>query len=98
MLEKQFEKPLHCFTCLLHIKLPSRHLFDYLDGSRIGPRACSVTIEKALQSYDKNPVVNFEPIESRDPMRSVNINDLNINQKYLYKICLAVTKAHSMII
>ena len=78
--------------CLLHInELPLRHLFGYLDGPTTGPRAFSGTICKALQTCDKNPVVRFEPIELREPLRPVDVDDLSTDQSYLYEICLAVT-------
>ena len=68
LLEKSFKKPIQWFICLLHInELLLRHLFGYLDGLTTGPRAFSDTICKALQTFDKNPVVRFEPTESREP-------------------------------
>ena len=68
-----------------------RHLLSYLDGPTTGPRAFSGTIGKALQTCDKNPVVRFEPIEARKPLRSIAVDDLSTDQKYLYAVCLAVT-------
>ena len=65
-------------------------LFGYLDGPTTGPRAFSGTIGKALQICDKNPVVRFEPIESREPLR-LDVDDLSTDQNYPYEICLAVT-------
>ena len=46
---------------------------------------------KALQTCDRNPVVHFEPTEAREPLRSINVDDLSTDQKYLYAVCLAVT-------
>ena len=84
LLEKSFKKPIQWFICLLHIKeLPLRHLFGYLDSPTTGPRAFSDTIGKALQTCDKNPVVCFEPIESREPLRPIDIDDLSTDQNYL---------------
>ena len=77
LLEKSFNRPIQWFICLLHMKeLPLRHLFGYLGGPTTGPRAFSDTIGKALQTCDKNPVVCFEPIESREPLRPIDIDDL----------------------
>ena len=41
-------------------------------------------IGKALETYDQNLVIDFEPIESQELMDSIKINDLNIDQKYFY--------------
>ena len=71
--------------------MPLRHLFSYLDGPTAGPKAFSGTIGKALQTCDKNPVVRFKPIEAREPLRSIDVDDLSTDQKYLYAVCLAVT-------
>ena len=54
-------------------------------------RAFSGTIGKGLQTCDKNPVVRFEPIESRERLRRVDVNDLSTDENYLYEICLAIT-------
>ena len=92
LLEKSFKKPIQWFICLLHInELPLRHLFGYLIGPTTGPRAFSGAIGKALQTCDKNPVVRFEPIESPEPLRPIDVDDLSTDQNYLYEICLAVT-------
>ena len=92
LLEKSFKKSINWFICLLYInELPLRHLFSYLDGPTTGPRAFSGTIGKALQTCDKNPVVRCEPIEAREPLRSIAVDDLSTDQKYLYAVCLAVT-------
>ena len=92
LLEKSVKKPIHWFICLLDInELPLRHLFSYLDGPTTGPRAFSGTIGKALQTCDKNLVVCFEPIEAREPLRFIDVDDLSTDQKYLYAVCFAVT-------
>ena len=92
LLEKSFKKQIQWFICLLHInELPLRHLFGYLDDPTTGPRAFFGTMGKALQTCDKNPVVRFEPIESRVPFRPTDVDDLSTDQNYLYEICLAVT-------
>ena len=76
----------------MHInELPLRHLFGYLDGPTTSPRAFSGTIDKALQTCNKNPVVCFEPIESRELLRSIDVDDLSTDQNYLSEISLAVT-------
>ena len=62
-----------------------------MDGPTTGPRAFSGTIGKAQQTCDKNPVVRFEPIEARELLRSIDVDDLSTEQKYLYAVCLAVT-------
>ena len=83
LLKKSFNKPIHWFICLLHInKLPWQHLFRYLDYPTAGPRAFFGTIGKALQTCDKNPVFRFEPIEAREPLRSINVDNLRTDQKY----------------
>ena len=76
LLEKSFKKSIQWFIRLLRInELPLRHLLGYLDGPTTGPRAFSGTIGKALQTHDKNPVVRFEPIESREPLRSIDVDE-----------------------
>ena len=90
--EKKIGKPVHWFICLLHInELPLRHLFDNLDGPTTGPKAFSGLLGKALQSCDKKCVVDFETIEFREPLRSIDVDGLSTDQNYLYKICIAVT-------
>ena len=92
LLEKSFKKPTQWFICLLHInELPLRHLFRYLNGPTTGPTAFSGAIGKAFQTCDKNPVVRFEPIESREPLQLTDVDDLSTDQNYLYEICLAVS-------
>ena len=76
----------------MHInELSLLHLFSYWTVPKTGPRAFSGTIGKALQTCDKNPVVHFEQIEAREPLRSINVDDLSTDQKYLYAVCRAVT-------
>ena len=67
------------------------HLFSYLDGLTTGPRGFSGTIGEALHTCDKNPVVRFEPTKAREPLCSINVDDLSTDQKYLNAVCLAVT-------
>ena len=76
----------------MHInELSLLHLFSYLDGPTTGPRAFSGTIGKALQTCDKNPGVRLEPIEAREPLRSIHVADLSTDKKYLCAVCRAVT-------
>lgn len=49
---------------MLHAnELPLRHLLLFLDGQTAGPRGFSGEIGKLLETCDKLPVVQFQPIE-----------------------------------
>ena len=41
----------------------------------------------------QKPVVRFGPIEAIEPLRSIDVDDLKNDQKYLYAVCLALTSA-----
>ena len=78
LIDKTIEKPVQWFICLLHInELPLRHLFDYLEGPTTEPRIFSRTIDKALQTCDKRPVISFEQFPARQKLRNLDVNALS---------------------
>lgn len=91
LLERQMNRPLHWFICLLHAnELPLRHLFNALDGCTSGPNTYAGVIGKLLQHCEDLPVVEFEKIETVLP--EIDANILSTDQKYLLQICVAVTQ------
>ena len=90
LLEKRLNIPLQWIICLLHMnELPFRHLFLHIDGSTSGPQTFSETIGKDLENCEKRPIVQFQPIPAVLP--EVSAEDMSAEQKYLYRIVLAVT-------
>ena len=75
-------------------KLPLRNLISQLDGPTTCLRALSCAPGKSLQTCNKNPVVLFEPIESREPLQSVDVDDLSSDQNHLDDVYLAVTSGY----
>lgn len=56
--------PLQWAVCPLHfIELPSRHLFEHLDGVTTGPKTFSGLIGQQLNSCEKLPEIHFQPID-----------------------------------
>lgn len=84
------QRPLQWFICLLHFnELPYRHLFENLDGITTGPASFSGPIGKKLIGCEKNPVVEYEPIQSKS---SIDITKANLSkdQQYLLDIVKAI--------
>lgn len=90
LLEKRLNKPLQWIVCLLHMnELPFPHLFHHLDGKTSGPQTLTGPIGKSLDNCEKRPIVQYQPIPTELP--EVSAEDLSSDQKYLYRIVLAVT-------
>lgn len=89
--EQRLTKPVHWFVCMLHLnELPLRHIFKMLDGESTSPKAFSGLIGKKLQSCDRMPIVSFKKISTSN-LPEVDFKDLSTDQKYLYRICAAVS-------
>ncbi|CAH0547181.1 unnamed protein product [Brassicogethes aeneus] len=89
-LELQIKIPLQWFICQLHAnELPFRHLFEHLDGRTTGPSQYMGSIEKSLENCEVRSVVDFIPVIGFLP--EVNSDDLSTYQRYLNKICQAVS-------
>lgn len=91
-LELHYNKSLHWFVCLLHTnELPLRHLFTSLDGATHGPKSFGGPIGKSLKECAQ-PVIKFKPIEGHEgyPLPEIDLKELSNDQKYLYKMVLAV--------
>lgn len=90
LLEKRVSRPLQWIICLLHMnELPFRHLFEHLDGKTSGPQTFSGPIGKNLENCEKRPVIQYQSIPGVLP--NVSAEDITADQKYLYRIVLAVT-------
>lgn len=90
LLEKQLNRPLQWFVCLLHAnELPLRHLFTSLDGTTTGPNSFSGNIGKKLEKCLDLKVEAFQPIPIELP--EMNIDLLSTDQKYLYQMCSAIS-------
>lgn len=88
-IEVRCQRPMQWFICLLHFnELPYKHLFEHLDGTTTGPASFSGPIGKQLPSCEKNPVVDFVPIQSE--VITINKTDLSKDQQYLLHIIRAV--------
>lgn len=90
LLEVKLDRPLHWFICMLHAnELPLTSMLK-LDGTTSGPKAFSGPIGKAIQSCENLPVIKFTAIEG-NIFPEVDFEDLSTDQKYMYKMCIAVT-------
>lgn len=89
LLEKRFNRPLQWIVCLLHMnELPFRHLFQHMDGKTSGPQTFAGPIGKLLENCEERSVVQYQPIPGELP--DVTVEELSVDQKYLYQIVLAV--------
>ncbi|GBN74244.1 hypothetical protein AVEN_95791-1 [Araneus ventricosus] len=61
-----------------------------MDGCTKGPYSYSGRIGLLLKECEKNPVVKFDQIEPLQPLDLKDIKKLSTDQKYLYRICLAI--------
>ena len=90
ILEERLQRPLQVVICLLHLnELPLRALMDLLDGPTKGPKLFAGPIGKAIENFEKQPVVDFEPIQGNLP--EWEPSDLSTDQQYLWEICQAVS-------
>ena len=89
LLEKRIGRPVHWFVCQLHgVELLLRHVFEHVDGRKIGPKGFCGPISKSLVDCEKLPVIKFEKIEAEIP--EVDAKLLSSDQKYLKEISEAV--------
>ena len=95
-LEVLLNKPLQWSICLLHCnELPLQHILTILDGTTRSPDSFSDPIGKLLGTdVSEWPVVGFKRIQKTNfaILPDKVIEDLSADQKYAYKICLAVSK------
>ena len=93
-LEMMLGKPLHYLICQLHgNELPFRAVFYFYDGKTKGPEHWSGPVGSSIKANVSSlPVVSFQTIPSPDfpSLPDVVVDDLSWDQKYLYRICLAV--------
>ena len=93
-LEMMLGKPLHYLICQLHgNELPFRAVFYFYDGKNKGPQHWRGPVGTSIKdTVSSLPVVAFQPISSPDfpTLSSELVEDLSWDQKYLYRICLAV--------
>jgi len=74
-------------------ELPLRHLFQQLDGGTSGATTFTGPIGKAVQLCENNAVVQFVAITDGEPLPDLLqhvIDDLRIDQQYLYRIICAI--------
>ncbi|GBL94047.1 hypothetical protein AVEN_185019-1 [Araneus ventricosus] len=65
-IENNVGRPLQWIICLLHFnELPFCHIFQHIDGQTARSKSFSWPIEQQLSCYEKLPVVDYEPIDSR---------------------------------
>ncbi|KAF2898530.1 hypothetical protein ILUMI_07645 [Ignelater luminosus] len=77
------------FICKLHFnELPFRYVFARLDGTTSGPKSFNGTTEKQLTRCEKQAVVKFEPISSKEIL--VTKSDIRKDQLYLLEIVQAM--------
>lgn len=96
-IEKHLKKPLQWIICQLHAnELPLRHLFQHLDGKTSGPNGFSGSLGKQLEICHKLPIVEFARIESNLPYLKNEV-ELSTDQKYLYEMCLSISKGNCSI-
>lgn len=93
-LEMMLGRPLHYCICQLHgNELPFRALFYYYDGKPDGPEHWSGPVGKSIKNKVASlPVVAFQAVQSADfpDLPEAIIADLSWDQKYLYRICMAL--------
>ena len=93
-LEMMLGKPLHYLICQLHgNELPFRAVFYFYDGKTKGPEHWTGPVGRSIKATVSTlPVVAFQQIPSPDfpSLPDVVVDDLSWDQKYLYRICLAV--------
>ena len=79
-------------VCFLHLnELPFRHLLQDLDGKTSSDHTFSGPIGKTLENLEINP--KFTPVRIGYPLIELDqevIDDLSTDQKYAYRIVLAV--------
>lgn len=93
LLEKLVGYKLHWFVCLLHTnELPLRKLFQIVGGKSSRLNQYSGSIGKAFKSCELLSVVSYIPILTSLP--EIDLNNLSTDQKYLFKICHAVSSSN----
>lgn len=93
MIECNLERPVHWFVCMLHLnELPLRHLFKKIDG--ITNRWYTGVIGRKLLDCENLQVKKFKPIFSENMPDGINDTILSTDQKYLYKICHAISSGY----
>src|SRR6476469_8741740 len=87
LLEKNFNRPIHWFICMLHAnELPLHHLLQKLGGGTHGPKAFSGDIGKALINCETLQIVTYLHI-ALGMCPNMEAIELSTDQKYLYNIC-----------
>lgn len=92
-IERRLGREVQWLVCLLHAnELPLRHLFKHLDGDTIGPKTYSGPIGKKLSSCESLPITSYQaiPLDWLDNYNELQ-EDLSTDQKYLLKLCNAVS-------
>lgn len=93
LLERKLNRPLQWFVCQLHgVELQLRHVFEHLDGRKVGPKGFSGPISKSLNDCENLSVQNFEIIKTNIP--PVKIADLSSDQKCLLELGIAINSGH----